>query len=108
MSWVGILLVIVGLLLALVAAAGLLRLQDVYLRLQAASVGAIGVTSILLASLGTGNGRIIVRALLVATFLVLASPVSSHAIARAAWLRREKLGSKGGWDETGTLADPPP
>jgi len=103
----GAALVIVGLLLALIAAAGLLRLQDIYLRVQAASVGSLGVVAILLASVGTGNGRIITRALLVATFLLLASPVSAHAITRAAWLRRVKLRSGGRWDETGTLAKPP-
>lgn len=107
MSWLAVALVIVGLVLALIASAGLLRLPDLYLRVQAASVGALGVVAILFASVGTGNARIITRAMLVATFLLLASPVSAHAITRAAWLRRQELRSKDGWDETGTLADPP-
>ena len=107
MSWLGGLVVVVGLVLALAAVVGLVRLEDVYQRVQAASLGYLGVTAILLASVATGDGKIIARALLVATFLLLSSPVAAHAIARAAWLRRQALRSKEAWDETGDLADPP-
>lgn len=107
MSWLGGSLVVLGLLLALAAAVGLVRLPDVYLRVQASALGALGVTAILLGSVGTGDGRMIARALLVATFLLLSSPVATHAIARAAWQRRQKLCSGGAWDETGRLAAPP-
>ncbi|HEY0839541.1 MAG TPA: monovalent cation/H(+) antiporter subunit G [Vulgatibacter sp.] len=107
MSWLGGALTVIGLLLALVGVVGMLRLEDVYLRVQAASLGSLGVTAILLASVATGDGGIIARALLVATFLVVSTPVATHAVARAAWQRREKLLSKEGWDETGRLADPP-
>jgi len=106
-SWLGGLVVVVGLVLALAAVVGLVRLEDVYQRVQAASLGYLGVTAILLASVATGDGKIIARALLVATFLLLSSPVAAHAIARAAWLRRQALRSKEAWDETGDLADPP-
>jgi multicomponent Na+:H+ antiporter subunit G len=43
----------------------------------------------MLAAVGTRDGAMITRAVLVGAFLVLTSPVSAHAIANAAY-RRER------------------
>ncbi|MFW5683052.1 MAG: monovalent cation/H(+) antiporter subunit G [Phycisphaeraceae bacterium] len=82
------LLAVVGTAFAVLAAVGLVRLPDLYTRMQAASkgstLGAIGV--LLAAGVHFGEGGIIVRALLVVAFLMLTVPIAAHLIARAGYL----------------------
>ena len=82
---IGALFVIVGLAFQVLGALGLVRLPDVYNRLQAATKSiTLGAMSI---SLGVGiyDVDLLPKALLVAVFLLLTNPISSHAIARAAY-----------------------
>jgi multicomponent Na+:H+ antiporter subunit G len=67
---------------------GTVRFDDVYVRLHAASKAVVlGVVAVLVASLATRDGTTIARALLVAAFLLFTTPVATHAIGRAQWLR---------------------
>lgn len=69
----------------LVAAIGLLRFPDVYLRMHAATkAGTVGVISSLLAlALYFDDPAIRVRALLVALFLCITAPIVAHVLSRA-------------------------
>lgn len=82
------LLAVVGTAFAVLAAVGLIRLPDLYTRMQAASkgstLGAIGV--LLAAGVHFGEADIVVRALLVVAFLMLTVPIAAHLIARAGYL----------------------
>jgi multicomponent Na+:H+ antiporter subunit G len=85
---VGYVLAAVGLAVVVLAVYGMLRLPDVYMQLHAASkAGAFGVIAVLAASVGTGDLETIGRAALIAVFLLITAPVSSHAIAAAARAR---------------------
>ncbi len=77
----------VGCGLILLAAIGLLRMGDVFTRMQAASkASTLGAALVLLAvGLSFGDGVVFVRALAVVVFVVLTAPIAAHAIGRAAW-----------------------
>ena len=74
-----------GLLLATIGLIGLLRNSDLYLQTH---VTGPGVIAILLAAFATGKVETTTSALLVAVFVVITAPLSSHSIA-AAMRRRE-------------------
>lgn len=83
---IGMWLMIIGVLFDLFGCIGLVRLPDVYNRLQAATkcvtLGTCMILLGLLFSMGIGSAGI--RALLCAVFILLTSPVAAHALARAA------------------------
>jgi multicomponent Na+:H+ antiporter subunit G len=77
-----------GLLLATVGLYGLLRMRSIFAQLHAAGlVTGPAVAVLLLASVATGTAEIITSAALVLVFVLVTSPLSSHAIAQAARLR---------------------
>jgi multicomponent Na+:H+ antiporter subunit G len=82
---VGLILLIVGVGFDLVGCLGLVRLPDIYNRLQAATkCVTLGTCMILLSVLFyTGVGSIGVKALLCIWFILITSPTGAHAIARA-------------------------
>ena len=75
-----------GALFCLLAAVGVLRLPDLYMRLHAASkAGVVGAGLILAAVvLISFDGAVALRAVLGIVFLLLSTPVSAHLLARAA------------------------
>ena len=82
----GLIFIIVGLAFDLFGCLGLVRLPDVYNRLQAATkCVTMGTCSILFGSfLIVGFTAAGMKALLCIVFLMLAAPVAAHAIARGA------------------------
>jgi multicomponent Na+:H+ antiporter subunit G len=96
MTWnqlLGCVVIAVGLAFDLLGTIGLVRLPDVYNRLQAATkCVTLGTCFILfgVASYSALNAMGI-KALICATFLLLTSPVAAHAIARAAHISGVKL-----------------
>ena len=81
-------LLALGLALGTVGLYGLLRKPDIFHQLHAGGlVTGPAVLLVLLASLGTGNARIITSAVLVILFVLITSPLSGHAIAQAAHRR---------------------
>lgn len=80
-------LMLVGAGFLLLAAVGIIRMPDLYSRIQAAAKAAtLGVGCIVLAlAIHFQDLGITVRALLVIAFLFLTQPVAAHVIARAAY-----------------------
>ncbi len=81
---VGVGLLLIGLTLLTISLYGVLRLPDTYSQLHAQGLATgPGVIAVLASSVATDNAAIITFAVLGIVFMVLTSPVSSHAIARA-------------------------
>jgi multicomponent Na+:H+ antiporter subunit G len=81
-------LVAIGTTFMLLAAIGVLRMPDVYMRLQVSTKGAsLGAGCVLLAvPLFFGDLAIGVRALLIIVFIFLTTPISAHMLGRAAYI----------------------
>jgi len=86
-------LIVVGLLFDLFGTIGLVRLPDVYNRVQAATkCVTLGTCMLLIGVLASsGFSPLGVKALACAVFVILTSPVGAHAIARAAHLSGVRL-----------------
>ena len=89
-------LIVAGLLFDLLGAVGLVRLPDVYNRLQAATKCVTLGTCLILVGLLVRNGfdALGIKALLCALFVILTSPVGAHAIARGAHIGGVRLWKK--------------
>ena len=79
-------LISIGLLFDLFGVIGLIRMPDVYCRLQAATkCTTLGTCSILLGVLvQSGTAPAAIRALVCIFFIMLTTPTAAHALARAA------------------------
>jgi multicomponent Na+:H+ antiporter subunit G len=90
-------LLVLGVALMLLAGVGVVRMPDLYTRLQASTKAAsLGAGSILVGlALQADEASVAVRALLGVLFIFLTVPVSGHMIARAAYLTGPSL-----WEET--------
>src|SRR3954452_7939421 len=81
----GAVLLAVGLLLATVGLYGLLRIPDIFHQLHPAGlVTGPAVILVLLAAVPTRNAEVITSAAFVILFLLVPSPLSTHATAQAA------------------------
>ena len=95
-------LVILGLWVMTVGVYGMIRMPDTYTRLHAASKAVfLGVISFCASSAVTGEPAIIYRAILIAAFLLVTTPISAFVIARAAFLRGERMEAPEALDESG-------
>jgi multicomponent Na+:H+ antiporter subunit G len=76
---------ILGLTTMTIGVVGMLRGQDVYVKMQGASKAVVlGVVALCAALFFTFEGAIQARVALIAIFLVLTAPVSGHVIIQAA------------------------
>jgi len=93
---IGYIFIILGLGFDVFGCIGLLRLPDVYNRLQATTkCVTLGTCSILLGTFVLkGLGTTGVKAILAAIFLLITSPVAAHALARGGHKSGVKLWSK--------------
>jgi multicomponent Na+:H+ antiporter subunit G len=93
--------VLAGAAFMLVAALGIVRLPDIYTRMQAATKAAtVGVVGVMCGvAVALADAPVTARVALVSAFLLLTSPVAAHAIARAAHARGVPLAP-------GTRVDP--
>ena len=92
-DWLAALAVILGVTLSVLSAVGLLRMPDVYIRLQVASkASSLGIALLMLGvALHFGELSVTIRSLLVVVFLFLTAPVTAHVIGRAAYITRTPL-----------------
>ncbi|MBA2441728.1 MAG: monovalent cation/H(+) antiporter subunit G [Rubrobacter sp.] len=85
-------LVILGVFILTVGVYGMIRLPDTYLKLHPGSKAVLlGLLPLLLAAALTEDPAIVYRAALIAAALLLTTPISAHAIAKAAYQRGEKM-----------------
>ncbi len=87
-DWPATIVVVLGVILCLLSAVGVLRMPDVYIRLQVASkASSLGIALLMLGvALHFGELSVSIRALLVVVFLFLTAPVTAHVIGRAAYV----------------------
>lgn len=80
-------LIVIGGAFMLLAGVGILRMPDLFMRMQAATKAAtLGAGCMLLAvAVHFGELTVVARALLVIAFILLTAPVAAHMIARAAY-----------------------
>ena len=99
----------IGLAFDLFGTIGLVRLPDVYNRVQAATkCVTLGTCMILFGVLvGAWGGAMGTKAVLCAVFLLLTSPVAAHAIARGAYRSGVRLWEKSVIDRYGEDIHPP-
>ena len=93
-----------GSLVVLIGAIGLLRLPDFYTRIHAAGMtDTLGVWLLLLGlACQAGWGMVLIKLAMLGAFCLLTSPLSSHALAKAAWLRGLRpVTGEGGDDHRG-------
>jgi multicomponent Na+:H+ antiporter subunit G len=100
--------VVLGTLLGVLSAVGLLRMPDVYIRLQVASkASSLGVALLMLGvAVHFNELSVTVRAVLVVVFLFLTSPVAAHVIGRAAYMTGVPLAPGTSPDELAGAYDP--
>ena len=79
-------LLLMGAILGLLAAIGVLRMPDVFTRMQSSTkASTLGLACLLVGLLALHpNAEFIIRAGSIAAFVMLTTPVSAHVIARAA------------------------
>lgn len=101
-TWVADALVVIGVVVMTIGIYGVIRMPDIYTRLHAASKSVVlGVVSLSLASIVSGDPAIIARVLLISVLLLVTTPVAAHAIAHGAYLEGQQMKTPGAIDETG-------
>jgi multicomponent Na+:H+ antiporter subunit G len=102
-DWISGGLVVAGATLALLAGVGVVRMPDVFTRMQASTKASTLGLGCLLAALAIRHPdvSVVMRALSIGAFMMLTTAVSAHVIARAAALTGARL-----WK--GTLIDERP
>ncbi|MDQ4062764.1 MAG: monovalent cation/H(+) antiporter subunit G [Actinomycetota bacterium] len=108
LPWIADALILIGVLVMTIGVYGVVRMPSTYTRLHAASKAVVlGAMPLLLAAAVTGGKETILRVVLIGVFLLLTTPVSSHMIGRAAYMRGEKMHGSNAVDESGSgLAGP--
>ncbi|MCA9838326.1 MAG: monovalent cation/H(+) antiporter subunit G [Trueperaceae bacterium] len=81
-------LILLGSAFALIAALGLVRMPDLYMRMHAATkAGTLGVGFIVFAvAVFFADLRVFVEAFIIVVFLLITAPIGAHVLARAAYL----------------------
>jgi len=83
---IGTILMFLGAIVALIGSLGLLRFPDVYTRTHAQTVINVGGSCVMILGICIeGFPFLTVKAFLIAIFIIITSPLGSHAITRAAY-----------------------
>lgn len=88
---IGSILVLVGAFFLFSAGLGLLRMPDAYTRIQAGTKASTLGNILVLAGLGFYHPDWALKLLVVAYFVLMTNPLSSHALSRAAHARRTPM-----------------
>lgn len=88
-DWIASILLIGGGFFAFIAALGVVRMQDVYIRMHASTkAGTLGVGMIAAAVALTASGEGVIKEVAIILFLLFTAPIGAHLIARAAFQSR--------------------
>ena len=102
LPWVADVLVVFGTFVVTIGVYGIIRMPDTFTRLHAASKSVfLGLITLLLASTLTGKPDIILRVVMIAFFLLMTTPVSSHVIGKAYFHRGGRMRAPDAVDESG-------
>jgi len=94
LDYTGMILVLVGSLFFLFGSIGLIRMPDLYNRMQASTkTTTLGVLSFLV-GMGLMEIQWIIKLLIIALFVVLTAPIGASALARASYKHGIKLWKK--------------
>lgn len=90
-------LVCLGAIFGLLAAVGIVRMPDLYTRMQSATkAGTLGVACVVLAAaVHFGTSEVAVKVAMITLFLFATAPIASHLVALAAYRAGVPL-----WDQT--------
>ena len=104
---IGQILIIVGILFDIFGCIGLVRLPDVYNRLQASTKCVTLGTILLLAgvALVSATGPVSAKAIICAAFILITAPTAAHAIAKGSYASGVKLWDKSVVDKYGEETD---
>lgn len=96
MEILGAILALIGSLFLFLGALGVLRMPDIYNRMQAGTKATTlgSMLFILGIALGAGGSVFLLKGVILIIFIVFTNPISSHALARAAHFAGLKLTSK--------------
>ncbi len=110
MSWVIAILIAAGSAFAFIAALGVLRMPDFYMRMHAATkAGAFGALLLLLAAaLHFGTLRAAITSLAVIVFFYATTPVAAQTLAESAYRRGVKLWNRSLTDRLKDSGEIPP
>lgn len=99
--WIPLFFVLAGTFFMFVAGFGIFRMEDVYIRMHAATKAAsLGVGLLLIgAAVHFGDLAIATKALVTTAFVFLTAPVAAHMLGRSAYLRNVKMWDKSVVDE---------
>jgi multicomponent Na+:H+ antiporter subunit G len=91
----------IGCLFMLIAALGILRFPDLFLRMHAAAkVGTVGLICVMIAvAIHFPQTEVIFQAILVILFFFLTAPMAAHLIGKAAYVRHTELSPRTRIDE---------
>ncbi len=100
-DWIAAVLLIGGGFFAFIAALGVVRMQDVYIRMHASTkAGTLGVGMIAAAVAMTASGEGVVKEVAIILFLLFTAPIGAHLIARAAFQSRVPVFTPGVTEST--------
>lgn len=108
MTFLSLIFLLIGAFFMLIAAVGLVRFPDIYMRISAttkASTFGVGF-SLLAAVFHFQDLGVAMRILATLAFLVLTAPIGAHAIARAAYLNGVPLWGRSVCDDLRGRYDP--
>jgi len=110
MSWLVAILVVIGSFFAFVAALGVLRFPDFYMRMHAATkAGAFGAAILLIAAaIHFGTLRAMLTSIFIIIFYYMTTPVAAQTLSEAAYRCGVKLWSKSGRDLLAESKEIPP
>ena len=94
LTYLGYFLILVGSIFLFLGGLGLVRLPDIYSRLQAGTkASTLGSMSLIL-GVGLLRPEWLIKSLIIIIFIALSNPVSSHALARGSYRNKIKPWTK--------------
>ena len=97
-------LVILGVTVMTLGIVGIIRMPDIYTKVHAASKSVfLGAIVLAIAGMVVSDLQVAGRLVLICVGLVFTTPLSSHVIGRAAFIRHMAMESEGAIDESGSL-----